>query len=151
LNRIKTIPEGAFSGLSKLSSLRLIHNQITELGDTVFQDLTGLRYLELQENNITRISNRALASCTELTELNLAQNSIVYDGQLRADGTPRNGFLSSQPFEALVKLNLSYNIISELDESLQNLFLNLVSLDLSHNNFHTFIFEHFKFVKGWGK
>ena len=107
----------------------------------------GLTNLELQENFITRIARNTFAACKELSELNLARNSIVYDGQAAADGSRRNRFLASQNFEAMTKLNLSHNVISVLDENLQTTFLNLVSLDISHNSFNTFFYEDFTFIK----
>jgi len=146
-NRIKTLPESVFAGLVKLRTLRLQRNQITEVGETVFRDLVNLKNLELHENLLTRIAQNALAACRQLTVLNLARNSLVFDGQVGSDGRILNRFLASQPFEALERLNLSYNAVSELDESLQFNFLNLVSLDLSHNSFTSFILEHFSFIK----
>jgi Leucine-rich repeat (LRR) protein len=107
----------------------------------------GLRSLELQENLLTRIGRNTLAACKQLTELNLSSNSIIYDGQVGADGRRQNRFLAAQAFEALEKLDLSYNSISVLDESLKLTFLNLARLDLSHNSFTNFVSDDFKFVK----
>lgn len=146
-NKIKTLPESAFVGLKKLRSLRLQRNQITEVGEAVFRDLVSLKNLELHENLLTRIASNALASCSKLTTLNLAKNSLVYDGQAGPDGRTLNRFLASQPFEAMEKLNLSHNAISEIDESLQFNFLNLMSLDLSYNSFTGFFLDHFSFIK----
>ncbi len=128
-NRIATIEPTAFNGLVGLEVLHLHQNQLTDISGDLLCDLTGLETLYLQQNQIRKIQRTALATNGKLRHLDLAFNNIsVSKGS-------NNGFLSGQVFGSLETLNLTHNNISYLEESLIINFLNLRTLNLSHNAF----------------
>jgi Leucine-rich repeat (LRR) protein len=70
-NRI-TAPVGSLSGLTKLATLDLSHNQITTLGSLF--GLPSLSVLDLGDNQLTEVSE--LGALTQLLNLSLSQNFI---------------------------------------------------------------------------
>ena len=145
-NLITNLTDGTFDGLRKLKVLRFRKNLITSISRWTFKDLVKLETLHLHENLIATVHNKALASMTDLAELDLSANNLVYDGKDRT----RNMFLSSQPFERLVTLDLSENSFSALEYSVVINHLNLKTLNLSRNSFKVFNLENFNFVKNGG-
>jgi len=112
-NRISS-PLGVLSGLARLESLDLAHNQINDLG--VVSGLRVLRTLQLGDNQITEVGQ--LASLSSLISLFLGQNQI-------SDPSPLSALTQ------LSQLDLSNNAIHTLNGSFA--FSNLENFNLSNN------------------
>jgi Leucine-rich repeat (LRR) protein len=166
-NKLTSLSAGTFSGLPKLKSLRLLANQISQIDSNTFSGLTSLEVLQLHQNRIKEISGDLFRDLSRLETLHLHQNlietihpaALATNGQLRSldlaynnitmdQSRQRNSrFLSGQAFESLAVLNLTFNNISYLEESLLANFLNLRVLNLSHNAFFEINILDMAFVK----
>ena len=76
-NRIKTLEDGAFSGLVGLTELHMSHNRLTEINPGAFNDLTALTYLSMFHNDITSLGADTFSGLPKLTYLNVDNNPIA--------------------------------------------------------------------------
>lgn len=122
--RYLTIKYGALrrlpdlSGLNRLRTLRVTHNQLSELPQSL-GTLSALTRLDLQENQLTDLPD-SLAQLTQLQDLDLSHNQLQ---QLPAV----IGNIS-----ALDELDVSYNQLTQLPDSIGQL-TTLTELDLRGN------------------
>ena len=73
--RLTELPAGIFDGLSKLRTLRIIRNGLTEFSTGVFGNLShNLDTLELDDNQITNIRRRDLRAMNALCHLDIRGN-----------------------------------------------------------------------------
>lgn len=144
-NRIVSIPDSTFHGLSQLEDLDLSSNKLRRLNATIFDGLTNLQQLKLasnkltslpilgqsagnltqlilHHNRITNINPAALRGLTSLRTLDLSYNRI---GQLRTDTFP--------PDNHLQFLLLENNKINNLQDGCLNNLRSLEILKLNRN------------------
>ncbi|XP_055606225.1 insulin-like growth factor-binding protein complex acid labile subunit [Uranotaenia lowii] len=114
-NSIKQVPNDAFKRLAQLKILDLSFNTISQIDGKTFKDNVLLTTINLSRNYISRMQ-RIVA--TSLAHLNMSYCEIMY---MDADA------LGQMP--ALIGLDLSHNLLSELPTDLQS--DTLQTLDLS--------------------
>jgi Leucine-rich repeat (LRR) protein len=133
--------------LANATSLHLFNNRITSLENGNFQGLTNLQTLDLEANQITSIESGDFQGLTNLQTLRLAFNQIpslesgAFQGlsNLRALGLPGNQIpsLESGAFQGLSNLrglSLSENQITSLDSGAFQGLSNLQTLYLQDNH-----------------
>lgn len=114
--------DNLLQGMSKLTTLVLAGNHISQLPDGVFRDISLLHYLTLANNRIISIPRDTFANMPTLSQLSLADNAIT---RLDADifeGVPQ-----------LMVLDLSNNSLSELLNGLLDPLGNLTFLIIPGN------------------
>ena len=103
-NRIHTVQDDAFKGLSSLVQLNLQGNEITALPSNAFEGLEKLEWLHLTSNKLRIISGstrEALRKIVSLKHLHLAENYL-------------KSFLSLEDFINIETLDIRRNNISSL-------------------------------------
>lgn len=125
-NRIDKIPSHAFSELPRLQTIDLSGNQVTELKASSFNRLINLANVDLSHNQISRIHAKAINDLPQLQTLDLSSNRL---------SDLNMNFLVNKNTDRTVQINLSNNQISSLlaDSDVQNVIVNVTSLDLSKN------------------
>lgn len=76
-NKIRTIEEDVFQGLSKLGTLDLSDNLIEVIEEAAFKDLRRLFYLNISGNHLSEINENHFKGLGRLTVLDLSGNSIT--------------------------------------------------------------------------
>ncbi|KAL7637784.1 UNVERIFIED_CONTAM: hypothetical protein RMT77_011396 [Armadillidium vulgare] len=112
----------SLGGHSKLESLILNQNFITDIDKNLFRSLPNLRELHLSQNHIKRYNENKLWDLPKLQLLDLSYNDIT-----NIDGN----FYSGLP--SLTDLILSFNIISEISTKAFYETNQLKSLNISNN------------------
>ena len=74
---IAGLKAGDFAGLTKLRTLYLDNNGLTELPDEVFAGLTALKELYLNNNELTTLPGGVFAGLTRLKVLTLYHNALL--------------------------------------------------------------------------
>ena len=121
-NRIGTLAEGDFAGLSELRSLDVSGSGVKTLEEGVFSDQGKLQRLFLQRNEITGITKETMRGPQDLIQLHLSENPL---GKLRPDA-----------FAAIPKLWVLDLRKTQLRAISSQTIANVVSsLDLSDNLF----------------
>ena len=106
-NRISSLHEDAFNGLTALTELSLDNNSIVSLDEDTFDGLTALTELSLDDNSILSLDEDTFDGLTALTALHFANNRIsALDADL-FDG-----------LTALTELRLSENRIKVLEDGI---------------------------------
>nr|CAH7732583.1 unnamed protein product [Callosobruchus chinensis] len=67
---------GSFTGLNRLKTLNLGHNDIEVLPEVVFNELTMLKHLDISGNKIQFLSSESLVNVTFLEKLNVSFNRL---------------------------------------------------------------------------
>ena len=138
---LTTLPSDIFSGLSKLTTLALISNQLNSLPSNVFSDLTKLTALNLRQNELTSLPSNVFSDLTKLENLTLGENELtsplpagLFDGLTALETLfLDDNELSSLPaglFDdptALTSLQLQVNKLSSLPP---NVFSGLAALEI---------------------
>ncbi len=120
-NNISDIQPNTFSGLFALKKLDLSYNLIEALNGTTFQQLKALQFLDLSFNNIRALNKDAFTGLHNLVHLNISNNLIV-----------KFTFDLFQHVPNLLSLNSSFNQLESLDDDQFNPLPKLTSLDLSN-------------------
>lgn len=108
-NKIRQIPDGAFQGLSKLSTLKLNDNNVT-LSPGAFRGLErSLKNLNLKGTRQKKVPE-AVRGLKSLAFLDLSQNQIK---ELPGQG----GIRTFEGLDSLTALNLERNLIQNLGET----------------------------------
>ena len=105
---LTTLPSDIFSGLSKLTALGLISNQLNSFPSNVFSDLTKLTALNLRQNKLTSLPSNVFSDLTKLEDLGLGENELT-------SPLPAGLF---DGLTALEKLSLDHNELSSLPAGL---------------------------------
>ncbi|KAJ8927419.1 hypothetical protein NQ314_020089 [Rhamnusium bicolor] len=120
--RIKTIEDGAFSGLFCLHYLELRHNNISSITEDVFQGLPNLQQLDLSENLFEHISSLIFRDLRNLVVLNLSKNNIRTINTL--------AFFNLTKLESL---DLSFNKIRNIPSIVFNPLVSVKEIYLNNN------------------
>ena len=113
--RIISLKNGDFEGLSGLQFLDLSHNFLRGLPDSVFADVASLDTLNLEENLLAALPGGVFGELTGLEYLNLSGNALT--------ALPDSSFAG---FTALRKLYLQFNWLTTVPEGI---FADLTALD----------------------
>ena len=145
------LPEGVFSELHNLNSLKLIRMRLNSRIWHAVKHLRYLKHLDLSNNNITIIDINAINNLTNINWLVLNDNYIqaILNGTFESLRFLRYLYLSGNKIEliergALKGLNvldtllLSGNRISTINKDIFNGLSKLSSLNLSGNSIRTF-------------
>ena len=76
MNRISQLPADAFQGLTALKTLRLNNNQLSGLPEKIFQNLTALEKLDLGLNDLSELPEKIFQNLTALKTLWLYGNPL---------------------------------------------------------------------------
>ena len=106
-NRISSLHEDAFDGLTALTELSLDDNSILSLDEDTFDGLTALTELSLDDNSILSLDEDTFDGLTALTALHVANNRILSLDADLFDG-----------LTALTELRLSQNRIKVLEDGI---------------------------------
>ena len=155
---LTTLPEGLFSGLTKLQYLQmgahrtvppsLNGNELSELPEGIFAGLIALEELNLGYNNLSELPSGIFAGLTALRKIFLDRNELttlpeglfsgltVYgiyleDNDLGEDGLPEGLFDGATVWS----INLSHNGLSELPSGIFDGLTTLYGLNLGNNDF----------------
>ena len=146
-NRISSLHEDAFGGLTALTELSLDNNSIVSLDADLFDGLTALTALRLDDNSILSLDEDTFDGLTALTALHFANNRIsaldadLFDGltaltDLRLSEN-RIKFLEDGIFEgtpALRNIVMNNNLISMLGKGAFGGPTNLREIKLDFNS-----------------
>ena len=104
-NRLTSLPDDIFAGLTSLESLSLANNDLTTLSPTIFAGLTSLTNLALDDNNqLNTLSADQFTGLTSLIGLSLSNNALTT--------LPPTIFAG---LTSLIQLNLRGNDLTTLD------------------------------------
>lgn len=156
-NQISSLGKDAFRGLKLLKQLDLSHNNISAVDSAAFRDTTDLQSIDLSHNSITSFSDPAVFKyVSALRVLHLHHNEILDVPSALIKHLPPpcvletltlNGNLieviEDKSFpppcsHSMKTLDLSSNIIRDIEKSAFDTLNNLIAIDLSINNL-TFI------------
>ena len=155
-NNIQKIHRDAVKELKHIESLNLQGNKISELEAGTFANLDHLKMLSLANNPIQKIHDGAFVSLDNLTELSLAyidgqtleqkiltENLLESMPQLESLDLMSSVYLTkdllekfdanTKPMENIKIVNLQYNDLRNLPESLGRVFANTNDLTLDGN------------------
>lgn len=119
---VKTVNEKHFEGLSELTIINLVKNNIENIVSDAFGDLVSLKYLYLSFNKIRSLSRSTFSALKALEELSLDSNEIQ--------------FLPPEIFKSLVrikKIELGHNELHYMDDNIFNNLASLTLIDLRDN------------------
>jgi Leucine-rich repeat (LRR) protein len=127
-NKIKLLPNSAFSTVTTLQTLDLTSNEISKIEATAFAGLESLEYLTLSSNQLVSIDESVLKDLTSLISLRLDSNKLqVIEENLFANNlnlseirldTNEIAIINGDAFGKLKKLkllNLSTNRLRKID------------------------------------
>ena len=145
-NRISSLHEDTFDGLTALTELSLDDNSILSLDEDTFDGLTALTELRLSENRIKVLEDGIFEGTPALRNIVMNNNLISMLGKGAFDGPThlreikldfnRISSLDADPFDGLADLRVLYlanNRISSLDADLFDGLARLRDLSLGGN------------------
>lgn len=124
-NRISSVADRAFVGLSDLQILNLSTNALTALPPEMFQSSRDIKQIYLNNNTLSVLAPGLLEGLDQLQILDLSVN------ELSSEWVNRDTFSG---LVRLIVLNLSYNRITKIDTLLFQDLNSLQFLSLEHNN-----------------
>ncbi|KAM9320263.1 matrix-remodeling-associated protein 5 [Gastrophryne carolinensis] len=77
-NSIQSVPENAFSGLSKLEMLLIHSNDVQNIPNGAFRDLSSLQVFKMSYNKLSVITSHTFYGLYGLTRLHVDHNKIEY-------------------------------------------------------------------------
>ncbi|KAH7950513.1 hypothetical protein HPB49_025051 [Dermacentor silvarum] len=151
-NDWRYVPKDFLNGMvqTKLTTIKINQNYISEIQPRTFSDLARLQVIDLSANEVTHLKTKTFINLHNLTKLNLSHNkvSVIDAGALTELPRLRDidlsfnklsdfnvQFIVNRNTHHLLQLNLSHNKISHLrlSNGAEHVILNVTSLDLSHN------------------
>lgn len=142
-NWLESLPTGIFDNQRLMKKLILRNNSLINLPQRIFQKCESLNMLDLSFNHLQYIERLQLPSPkTSLTYLNLGSNNISFS-DTGAQFIPYDFPLSNQL--ELQHIFLDNNRINHIPTPLNNLFVDLKTVDLSGNliSYLEFLSIHF--------
>ncbi|XP_062702406.1 protein toll-like [Aedes albopictus] len=137
-NRLEVLPDQLLENATELAVLDLSFNSLQNLSSKVFASLDKLTVLHLENNALHTIDLLAFAAIGNLETLFLQNNHLNY-----------NTSIDKSPFQYLNNLrvlNLKNNSISTILHDWNYNALQLLQLDLSHNNFTQLAYLNLHFI-----
>ena len=110
-----------FDGIKNLKVLNLSLNFITKVSFDYLNRFSSLEVLDLSNNKISHLQIQTFAALPQLHHLNLSGNTLT--------GFPSHKFI----FSSSALLNLSYNIIKNVNPQFFSSLTNVTTCDLSFN------------------
>jgi Leucine-rich repeat (LRR) protein len=150
-NRIIFIEEQAFRNLSKISRLDINENQLTIIQDSHFKHLKSLHLFDLNGNNLSFKDSHNLFEMENIISLILFGNAVesiknLYFNKLKYFDTLNlsknriknifNGDFGTED-SSLTQIDLSFNLISFIEENSLDPLANLRYLALNYNQLKT--------------
>uniref|UniRef100_A0A0N5ADB9 LRRNT domain-containing protein n=1 Tax=Syphacia muris TaxID=451379 RepID=A0A0N5ADB9_9BILA len=152
-NHITTLQRGAFIGLGNLKILDLSGNLLETVPSQAFQEAAVLEKLDLSSNLITEFAPDALDGLNDVKILNISRNQLESVNLAYLIGASASTLetldlshnkiskISNNPssphFSSLLNLNLSSNLLTNIDDSVFAATLHLKQVDLSNNLIRT--------------
>lgn len=147
-NLIAHLNKDVFRGLRRLQTLVLSHNRISVVHAAAMLDLVNLRSLVMTNNSVVSFENGTLRNCQSLATLDLRQNELLdVPGEnlryaqytLRSLDVAQNFIqtLQNESFEGmgvLQRLDVSGNVLNEIEANAMAPLLKLTHLNLADNN-----------------
>ncbi|RWS30041.1 chaoptin-like protein [Leptotrombidium deliense] len=124
-NKLVNFPLTALRRLRKLSTLKLLGNEIREISDDGFTRFTALQNLDLNSNRISQLNDRSFITMPKLVSLFLSANKLTA--------------LDEKVFVHLVDLeilDMSHNSLRTLNGDVFASLRKLRTIDLSNNHLH---------------
>ena len=121
-NFLRGLPDSVFADVASLDTLNLEENLLASLPEGVFAALTGLEYLDLSDNALTALPDGSFAGFTALRKLYLDDNWLT---------TVPEGIFAD--LTALDSLWLEDNALGSLPDGVFDNLAELQALDLSGN------------------
>ncbi|CAL4125556.1 unnamed protein product, partial [Meganyctiphanes norvegica] len=121
-NIIEHIDHNSFTETRRLRSISFRHNRITDIPGTLFENHNHLQLFDISFNNIRGFPD-SLFTVTPLEIFRARQNRITR--------FPEAGL--NRAADYIREIDLAYNKIDSLSDSMLGRLSNLVSLDVSHN------------------
>lgn len=125
-NRLSELSDASFNGLAYIKLINLSSNHLVALPPNVFNTSTTLNSLYLQNNSISALSPRIFTGLEQLLLLNLSGNALKWVPDSIFSGLIR-----------LIVLKISHNQLVSIDSTLFNDLISLQVLDLSNNRIET--------------
>ncbi|XP_045175461.2 leucine-rich repeat-containing G-protein coupled receptor 5-like isoform X1 [Mercenaria mercenaria] len=122
LNEVSSLPERAFSNLTRLEYLFMVSNSISSLSANVFTGLHKLIHLSLQGNKLQTVPAEALSDLPSLRTLHLDNNQIT--------SVPDNSF---KTLRSLSNLRLDVNLLRAIPVTALNQAKNLEAINFEYN------------------
>ncbi|XP_071854729.1 extracellular matrix protein 2-like [Apostichopus japonicus] len=124
MNEIKRISNVHFRGLSKLVTLRLASNLISEIEEESFVDLTEIMNIFLDNNRLTRLESAHFVGLSQLRVIHLARNeNLTFDPCLLSQLPNLNSITLEQ-----TKIDLNNDLIYANEECRQRYPMALVEV-----------------------
>lgn len=160
-NHLVSVPSKSFDNQKKLQELHLNHNKISSVSNFTFQGLSSLTVLNLRGNFLEELSKGVFTLLPQLEELNLGQNRIsrvdakafsgllslrvlyLDDNQLISVPTPSFSVLGS-----LAELHVGLNAFTALPDDAFSGLNRLTVLDLGGAGLHNISDGSFKGLMG---
>ncbi|CAB3226676.1 unnamed protein product [Arctia plantaginis] len=148
-NEIRTLPDNGLSSLRALQKLFLQNNRISSVADRAFVGLSDMQILNLSTNALTALPPEMFQSSRDIKQIYLNNNSLSVLAPGLLEGLDQlqildlsvneltSEWVNRDTFSGLVRLivlNLSYNRITKIDTLLFQDLNNLQFLSLEHNN-----------------
>ncbi len=139
LNKLKTLPDGVFSGLRNLRVLNLSYNRLRKVNDWGFGGMPNLRELSLAGNFIRRTLHEVLRYHRNgpLDQMHATVRWLDLHQSELASISEEEGKLLAKNYPNLLELNLSLNHLSILPAGVLSRLTKLKVLDLSSCLFTT--------------
>lgn len=125
-----------FHDMKKLKILDLSRNGLRNIEEGILKGCTNLEELYLDGNNLTAVPTVSLKGPRAIKVLSLAQNNIGF--------LPRDSFITLS--ESLLRLDLSYNELSYMEDNALFNLQHLLFLNISYNSLSRFNSDVFKNV-----
>ncbi|XP_029175127.1 protein artichoke [Nylanderia fulva] len=125
-----------FHNMEKLKILDLSRNGLRSIEGGTLKGCTNLEELYLDGNNLTTVPTASLKGPRAIRVLSLAQNNIGI--------VPQNAFITIG--DSLLRLDLSYNELSHMEDNAFSDLQYLLFLNISHNSLSRFNSDVFKGV-----
>nr|XP_053641738.1 chaoptin-like [Cherax quadricarinatus] len=146
-NNLRNISASVFSNFTQLQLLDFAHNHIKEIDHEAFRDTRRLQYINLRQNNLVDLPSTLFENHHRLRHFEVSFNELrsIPDGLFKSAPLEifraRNNRFTKFPDTSLQRcadnirvIDIAYNEISSLTDSMLGRFDNLVFLDVSHNH-----------------
>lgn len=132
-NQISGIERATFKSAPNLSKLYLGHNNISQIDEDAFESLSNLSSLQIESNRLTSFNTRILRHTPAMIMIHLSENFIDLPNETRFNTSPN-----------LRELLLDHNQISAIKRGWFSQMPRLLWLSLTHNQIATIEVDSFE-------